>query len=115
MYCKDCLSFGVCRYASGSRLLEKEPCADFMDIDKWVQLPCKVETTVYTISCSVSGEGIISVCKVERFSLIGDGCLYVFVSYGHGPSCWYTAEDFGRIVFLTREEAERALKDRSGE
>ena len=26
MYCKDCWSFGVCRYASGSRLLEKEPC-----------------------------------------------------------------------------------------
>ena len=44
MYCKDCLSFGVCRYASGSRLLEKEPCANFMDIDKWVKLPCKVGT-----------------------------------------------------------------------
>ena len=47
MYCKDCLSFGVCRYASGSRLLEKEPCADFMDFDKWVYLPCKVGDILY--------------------------------------------------------------------
>ncbi|GEM_PF-3413931 len=37
MYCKDCRSFGVCRYANGSRLLEKEPCADFINIDKWVE------------------------------------------------------------------------------
>ena len=48
MYCKDCLAFGICRYASGSRLLEKEPCADFMDIDNWVealekQIPKKPE------------------------------------------------------------------------
>lgn len=42
MYCKDCLHIGVCRYASGSILLEKEPCADFMDIDKWLKLTYKV-------------------------------------------------------------------------
>lgn len=98
MYCKDCLSFGVCRYASGSRLLEKEPCADFMDIDKWVKLPCKVGDAVYQFD----NAGRIYESVVTK--IIYDTPIISFDKNAIGVS-----------VFLSREEAERALKDRSGE
>ena len=115
MYCKDCLSFGVCRYASGIRLLKKEPCADFMDIDKWVKLPCKVGTTVYYVYTHDEDKKILDVGKIISFSLEHDAFLWAYVRYESGLCYWHTLSDFGRVLFLTREEAERALKDRSGE
>jgi len=107
MYCKDCLSFGVCRYANGIRLLKKEPCADFMDIDKWVKLPCKVGDTLYepTDRGTIS-EYEVTAVYVELFS--------TFVE-------WITSEDIvrginskeiGKTVFFSREEAEQVLKER---
>lgn len=111
MYCKDCLSFGVCRYASGSRLLEKEPCADFMDIDKWVKLPCKVGTTIYRVQeyfndATLHSEKRVKVCVAESASAD---------STWTDDSVILSNNCFGKTWFLTREEAERALKDRSGE
>lgn len=115
MYCKDCLSFGVCRYARGSRLLEKEPCADFMDIDKWVKLPCKVGDTVYVIY-----DGYVTCAYVLAFYIDKDGgmfdlCIKTKEEYAVGFKKVidknYTFSD----IFLTQEEAERVLKGRSGE
>ena len=111
MYCKDCLSFGVCRYASGSRLLEKEPCADFMDIDKWAKLPCNVGDTLYepTDRGAISEYEVLGVC-VELFSTfveykIKDENIWKYV-------CEISSDEIGKTVFLSREEAERALKER---
>lgn len=98
MYCKDCLSFGVCRYASGSRLLEREPCADFMDIDKWVKLPCKAGDAVYQFD----NAGRIYESVVTK--IIYDTPIISFDKNAIGVS-----------VFLTREEAERVLKETVGD
>ena len=95
MYCKDCLSFGVCRYASGIRLLKKEPCADFMDIDKWVNLPCKVGDAVYQID----NAGRIYESVVTK--IIYDTPIISFDKNAIGVS-----------VFLSREEAKQALEER---
>lgn len=111
MYCKDCLSFGVCRYASGSRLLEKEPCADFMEIDKWVKLPCKVGDTLY----EPTDRGTISEYRVTAIRV---GLLFTFVEWDiTNGFAWrlidgICANEIGKTVFLSREEAERALKER---
>lgn len=107
MYCKDCLSFGVCRYASGSRLLEKEPCADFMDIDKWVKLPCKVGDTMYC-----DGKFFADHRKGEVMSFPVDIILTKVCSTFRGEiDMVFDFKAFGKDVFLTREEAERALKE----
>ena len=111
MYCKDCLSFGVCRYASGSRLLEKEPCAGFMDIDKWVKLPCKVGNTLYepTDRGTIS-EYRVTAIRVELFSTfvewkIKEGIVWRYVHE-------INSNEIGKTVFLSREEAKQALEER---
>ena len=50
----------------------------------------------------------------------GENCFYTFeANYNHKnellDSIDFEYDDIGKIIFLTREEAERALKDRSGE
>ena len=108
MYCKDCLHTGVCRYSSGIRRLKKEPCADFMGIDKWVELPCKVGDTLYepTDRGTISEYEVLAV-RVELFSTfvewkIKEGIVWRYVHE-------INSNEIGRTVFLTREEAERAL------
>ena len=111
MYCKDCLSFGVCRYASGSRLLEKEPCADFMDIDKWVKLPCKVGDTLYEpTDRNTIAEYSVKAINVElRATFIEWEIEKGFVFQYLDGIC---SDEIDKTVFLTREEAEQALKER---
>ena len=67
-----------------------------------IKLPCKVGDTVYDIDY---GDGVdvgtvteIEIKKQDR--LVWSGC-----------DCW-DFDDFGKTVFLTREEAEEALKER---
>lgn len=109
MYCKDCLSFGVCRYASGSRFLEKEPCADFMDIDKWVKLPCKVGDILYRITYSPCHLGET---YPDSYGCSGcyDKCdikLTVTEVTAHNTRCIFEniMPYIGKTVFLSREEA----------
>lgn len=78
-----------------------------------VRLPCKVEDTVYRVNAGAK-QPIIPMtvseihflcCKNERvvrFDAIGKEDM--------GESC-YRLEDIGRIVFLTREEAEKVGGD----
>lgn len=99
MYCKDCLHIGVCRYASGIRLLKKEPCADFMGIDKWVKLPCKVGDTIYQtdgvrIYTSTIHEITYTLSKV------------IFVT----ENTVFDEQAINNSIFLTREETEKARK-----
>lgn len=114
MYCKDCLHTGVCRYASGIRLLKKEPCEDFMGIDKWVKLPCKVGDTLYepTDRGTISEYEVLAV-RVELFSTfvewkIKEGIVWRYVHE-------INSNEIGRTVFLTHEEAEKELERLNGE
>ena len=78
-----------------------------------VRLPCKVGDTVYRVNAGAK-QPIIPMtvleihflcCKNERavrFDAIGKEDM--------GESC-YRLEDIGRIVFLTREEAEKKLEE----
>lgn len=82
-----------------------------------VRLPCKVGDTVYRVN-SGAKQPIIPMtvseihflcCKNERavrFDAIGKEDM--------GESC-YRLEDIGRIVFLTREEAEKKLEEMRNE
>lgn len=65
-----------------------------------VVLPCKVGDIVYAV---FEEQGILSL-TVERFLLSEKG---LFIATPHGL---YHTERFGKTVFLTREEAEKALE-----
>ena len=99
-----------CKYANLERCYE-ERTADLLLEHGVVLLPCKVGDRLY----EVTGRKTVSVYKVkairvELFSLfiewdIVEGFVWQSLS-------GITADEIGKTVFLTREEAERALKER---
>ena len=84
--------------------------------------PCKVGDTVYYFSCVF---GAILPYLVENIHIAylgekGKNCFYTFeANYNHEnellDSIDFEYDDIGKIIFFTREEAERALNNRSGE
>lgn len=47
------------------------------------------------------------------YSIQIDG-LWFYCHYSNGLNMWHKIEDFGKTVFLTKEEAEKALAEREG-
>lgn len=117
--CKNCLHYEVCADVMKKELFIKEKmlkianpiCKWFLDKSKIIELPCKVGDKVY----EVTGRKTVSVYKVrairvELFSLfiewdIVEGFVWQSLS-------GINAVEIGKTVFLTRKEAERALKER---
>lgn len=83
--------------------------AEYEDLEEQgslVRLPCKVGNTVYiitTISKSIITAKVIGIWACE------DGDAVLTESGGIHQNSW------GKTVFLTREEAEAALKESEGE
>lgn len=77
--------------------------------------PCKVGDTVYHLT----GEEVFDVLncaeiydgKVFSVSKDEDG-LWLYCKYDNGLNYWYAERDIGKLLFLTREEAEKALAER---
>ena len=70
--------------------------------------PCKVGDRLYTIRTIQDGSFTLEVYdsgKIRQISVNTDGTFFL-VDYGHSLS----ANNFGKTVFKTREEAEVALK-----
>ena len=106
--CEDCIKVDVCKHKAN---LDKDPiigmfiekCEHFKDRSKIVELPCKAGDVVYAVSkCN---NKIFSKKVVEILLKEDNGYVYTEPYY-------FIFEDFGKIVFLTREEAEKALKER---
>ncbi len=101
-------------YASGLKVLtiiDNEPTADV------VELPCKVGDTLYYIPFRRNIEECVVhavehnekeiVIKCHIWSKECEGLL-------HKRLVYFNTADFGKIVFLTREEAKQALKGGEG-
>ena len=114
--CKDCICYSGCSGILndfGMRLNPaREVCDRFEDHARFVELPCKVGDMIYVIE-DIAGEWKIIKDHVETIGIgyYADGVnLYQF----DGIKTDGYFEDFGKTVFLTREEAEQALKEREG-
>lgn len=102
--CKDCLSVDVCknRFTFGDMPIFEH----FKDRNRFVYLPCDVGTEVYLPQLNDLGE--IEHYPIECFVFDKDGISFVVDdedSYTHPVSI------IGKDVFLTAEEAEKALKE----
>ncbi len=124
--CKDCLHNGVCYTQETCNDIEQQlkdfGCNDFTARSEWVHLPCKVGDTVFclydrdygeykvmTMNIDPLGKPKIRVeCNIHGYKKIED-CPEEFCGQ---PFCvgYLGADDFGKTVFLTREEAEEALE-----
>lgn len=86
---------------------------DKIEQGKIVELPCKVGQTVYATSNYFGGEWQMYICRVDNFTVYEKN---VFMSISDRDGCNFVANicEIGKTVFLTREEAERALKEAQG-
>ena len=75
-----------------------------------IVLPCKVGETVY---CLIQGFENPLKATANRITVQKDAVIISCSVLGYfGQS--YMATDFGKTVFLTKEEAEKALEERTG-
>lgn len=119
MTCKDCYHCNACcghdEEAANREYPPAEKCIDFKDKSQIVELPCKVGDTVYYIKGGY--------CRKAKFCTVSRPCKVVEVSFkldrkgekvmegfitDNGTR--YSFKGIGKTVFLTREEAEAALR-----
>ena len=103
MNCKDCLFYDFCNdyneYPEYVQHCEQTTgkefeCSHFKDKSRFVELPCKVGETVYQVDSERIYES-----TVKRIIYDTDGIAF-------------DERAIGKSVFLTREEAEKALKEK---
>lgn len=113
--CKDCIHYEVCKTEKGSTVFYREGLlsstydqvdkicgALFKDRSRFVELPCKVGDTVYW---DILGKPVED--EITNITIY-DNCTRVFLKKGIS----FDIEDIGRMIFLSREQAEQALKER---
>jgi len=122
--CKDCVHADMCKYKdlpaplSDSYIRESEciekRCGDFKDRSRFVELPCKAGTTVYTVSLKhrVVPWGVYAICSTVVEWDAAPKITLLARSKKIGKSAKFSANAVSTSVFLTREEAEQALKER---
>lgn len=139
MTCKDCLHYEACKGVYDDVVdnnyirnfdyedYEIRGCVHFTDRSEWLHLPCKVGDTVFCLYDGDYGEykvetmNIDTLCKpkirvecnIHGYGKIED-CPEEFCGQ---PFCvgYLGADDFGKTVFLTREEAEKALEGKKSD
>lgn len=112
MTCKDCLHYEVCYYH------DFEECEWFEDKSEWVHLPCKVGDMVY-VPWRWGGQRAVATVKVEEIKFYDSQMHYMFLidmesdneCFNQSFGGWKIGQSIGKTVFLTREEAEKALID----
>lgn len=93
-----------------------EKLVDYEDLEEQgllVRFPCKVGDTVYRVNAGAKQPIIPMTVSEIHFLCYKNERAVRFDAIGKedmGESC-YRLEDIGRIVFLTREEAEKKLEE----
>lgn len=120
--CSNCLSEKVCRYNDGHNLYCKNDyvCPHFTDRSEWVHLPCEAGDTVYYTSGKYYND--IIKCRVVAIEQNEEEMIIKTHLWQHLQNIqllqrvdkWFRKDDFFKIVFPTREEAEKALERSKG-
>ena len=98
--CKDCLHYLHCAGLTWERVRE---CRNFTPRNEWVHLPCKVGDRVFSIVI-IGGEYSVVAERVHA--------LKISTEKIYAETYWYDSGEIGYNVFLTQEEAEKALAER---
>lgn len=125
MTCKDCINYDWCKDQAGNTdyyngLSVENMCKGFKDKSQYIKLPCKVGDTAYFLDTKHVKQGRKKV-PVEYVDIgwvdnIVFGCLGVpQVHVCDKNNIWTTfdgSKDFGKIIFLDKKSAEKALRER---
>ena len=75
-----------------------------------LRLPCKVNDTVYIVVLPNKEIEKMKVRSIEIFPTISKSIRFWCTCKTHGGDWFFYAENFGKIVFRTKKQAEQALK-----
>ena len=83
----------------------------FRQVDEGQILPYKIGTTVHKITKLLGGDILIVEGKVVEYIIAPEGTQFYFSNGNREHDIWCDIGCFGKTVFLTREAAEKALKE----
>ena len=124
--CRDCLHVDVCKkwawdaFGADTQFPYKEPCEYFKPRTQFIELPCKVGDMVYALwSVPTETKYIVYCAEVKKISQYKKYLRLTTVFEiepieFRGRRKEYQIDDFGKLVFLTKEEAEKALERSEG-
>lgn len=113
MTCKDCIYHDICAKCDNLILYVNEnielayvdgvfnECDDFKDKSRYVELPCPIGSKLYML-------------VTKRARVYTQQFTFIKVTHLTYYNLERVLNDFGKTVFLTREQAEKALAERSG-
>ena len=112
-------TFGVNVHTLADHLSREtiERVADYLMSNNVVVLPCKVGDKVYLDNLHIKYADVIGI-YIDAFGGVFDLRIYTNIQLANGfgykyfISKDYTFEDIGKRIFLTKEAAEQALKER---
>lgn len=89
-----------------------EMLADRILADGWIRMPCKVGTEIFGLFDN-DDEQRKEIYKgnILCYSLDENNLLWARMRYKNGLTYWHTVDEFGKTVFLSKEDAEQALKE----
>jgi hypothetical protein len=107
--CKTCIHEKVCEKSKHIENYRIGDCENYKDETRFIELPCKVGDAVYVIYNNkvIKGKTISLEIVIEKdnISFIAGVNFFCSISMNKGFT-------FGNNVFLTKEEAEKALKEK---
>ena len=106
MNCKDCIHQTACFDWCRGFGQEAELCEHFSDKSEWIHLPCKVGDVAYCYEPCFDADHTPKLKVVEKEIVELKTIATVF-------GLNFDVKSIGKTVFLTREEAEKALTERS--
>lgn len=124
MTCKDCLHYEACKgtyytakgcdnialYDFDGEMYADSGCEDFTDRSEWVHLPCNIGDVLFR---TIPWRNTIDECIVSSLTQKADKTWKIRLTSGIFRTTFeITTNDIGKTVFLTREEAEKALEEK---
>lgn len=108
----DIYASGVCTDYDEAQ----EVCADYLLAEGVIVPPIKVGDKAYHLTGIETRKELDltdifegKVCSISK----QEEAMWIFCRYNNGLTYWYKESDIGRKLFLTREEAEKAIAERS--
>ena len=128
--CAECVHVEVCseknlHVAVGMNITPRfkykrieQECEHFKNCARFVELPCKVGDTVYFNNVHLRYGKVIAIyidASGGMFDLDIATNIETVAGYEHFINKDYTFEDIGKRLFLTKESAKQALKEREND
>lgn len=111
--CKECSE----NYKQIAEYLEElKSYKDLEEQGLFVRLPCKVGTEVFVIFPGINHYAKCQIKKIEiKPNIFEKICYFIEPVVRRGQYLKYFNNEFGETIFLTREEAEKKLKEMKNE